>query len=140
MSSHWSLPYIGLAYDIAGDGPDAFNCWSFFRHVERERFGRELPAVPGVDRLPTIVRAFRDRSDSFGWRRLANGEKRDDGDAVLMSHRDRPHHVGVWVDSVPACAVLHCTEGAGSVLHSPFHLDIAGWNIVGTYRPIGEKA
>lgn len=140
MSAHWSLPYLGFAYDAQGEGPYAFNCWSFFRHVERIRFAREVPPLPMPANLMGAVKLFRDRSDSFGWQRIEKPRKPIDGDAVLMSHRDRPHHIGIYVASVPGEAVLHCVESVGSTLPSLFHLEIAAWNITGIYRPIAESS
>ena len=139
-SPHWTQAFLGLAYDPAGEGPQAFNCWSFFRHVQRQRFAREIPPVPLPASLMGALKLFRDRSDSFGWRRIERPEPPHDGDAALMSHRDRPHHIGVYVASVPGGAVLHCHEGPGVVLHSLFHLEIAAWNITGLYRPIEGRA
>lgn len=139
-SSHWTLAYLGFGYAVAGEGPAEFNCWSFFRHVQRERFGREVPAVPLPSNLRGAAKLFRDRSDSFGWRCLGKGEAPIDGDAVLMTHRDRPHHIGIHVASVPGGAVLHCVEGAGSALPSLFHLEIAAWHVTGVYRPIEGDA
>ena len=137
MSYHWTVPYVGRAYDVAGEGPAEFNCWSFFRYVQREHFGRDIPAVPMPADLRGTMKLFRDRSDSFGWRRLEGNEAPIDGDAVLMTHRDRPHHIGIHVASVPGGAVLHCVEGVGTTLPLLFHLEIAAWHITGIYRPIG---
>lgn len=129
-----------MAYAVDGEGPEAFNCWAFFRHVERQRFAREIPAVPRPVGLVGTLKLFRDRPDAFGWHKVEKPMRPMDGDPVLMTHRDRPHHIGVYVASVPGGAVLHCLEGAGSVLHSLFHLEIAAWRITGIYRPIGENA
>ena len=140
MSAHWSLEFVGAAYAADGEGPGAFNCWAHFRHVERRRFNREIPPLPMPADLLGVVKLFRDRSDSFGWVRIEKPRKPMDGDAVLMSHRDRPHHIGIYVASVPGEAVLHCTEGVGSVLSSMFHLEVANWNIIGIYHPIEEAS
>lgn len=138
MTAHWTLPFMGFAYSSVGDGPAAFNCWSFFRHVECARFGREIPELPMPSNLMGTVKMFRDHTDAFGWERIDKPRPPADGDAVLMSHRDRPHHIGVYVASVPGGAVLHCVEGVGSVLPSLFHLEIAAWHITGIYRPVGR--
>lgn len=134
--THWCTQFIGRRYDVAGEGPDAFNCWSFFRHVQRERFGRDLPPLPQVATVTGFMRSFRDRTAGYGWRKLGKGEKRAEGDTVLMGHNTRPHHIGIWVAVAPP-SVLHCVEGMGSVLHTPFDLRIAGWLILDAYRAEG---
>lgn len=138
MSEHWTVPYIGLPYHPAGTGPQAFNCWHFFRHVQRNTFGRELPALPVPDglALTAVMRTFRDRANVVGWDKV--DLPRRSGDAVLMGHRNHPHHIGVYVDDVGEGAVLHCVAGAGVVLPSLLHLELGGWQITGTYRHGGH--
>lgn len=134
-SPHWTRPFIGYGYAADGDGPDDYNCWHFFRLVERVRFGRDIPALLVPQGLVAQLKAFRDRPDAFGWQKIVKPAKPASGDPVLMSHRDRPHHIGVYVDDVQGGAVLHCVEGRGSVLSTLFVLDTFAWNITGIYRP-----
>jgi len=115
------------------------NCWAFFRLVERAEFGRDVPAVPDPTGLFGRMKAFRERPDAFGWRAVPLDRARS-GDPVLLTCRRHPHHIGVFVDDVAGGAVLHCYEGAGSVLHSLFHLEMGEWRITSIYRPIGEAA
>jgi len=134
---HWSTRYIGLGYDPEGEAPPAFNCWHFFRHVQRDHFGRDIPAIVLSVPLLQAMRQFKERPGLLGWRPVVLAEAVD-GDAVMMGHRAHPHHIGVFVDGVPG--VLHCSAGAGSVLNSLFHLEMAAWQITGVYRPIsGEQ-
>lgn len=135
MSEHWTRAYLGRCYDSAGIGPMFFNCWTFFGLVQRQQFGRELPEPPAAEKLAAIVRVFREGPDAFGWRKLEGGETRRDGDGVLLSHRNQPHHIGVYVATWNQGGVLHCLPGPGSVLQSLLHLELGAWNIVGVYRP-----
>lgn len=136
MSDHWTVPFIGFEYSATGEAPSAMNCWAFFRHVQRERFGRTIPAVVLDARLAEAMRLFRDRPATLGWEKVDAPACALSGDAVLMGHRRHPHHIGVWVDDYQGGGVLHCVAGVGSALHSLFHLDLAGWQITGIYRPI----
>lgn len=134
-SPHWTRPFIGFDYAAGADGPQAFDCWSFFRHVERQQFAREMPPMLLPQSLIAQYKAFRTQPDAFGCQRIEKPLKPVSGDAVLMSHRNRPHHIGVYVADLPGGAVLHCLEGRGSVLSTMFHLDAFAWLITGIYRP-----
>jgi hypothetical protein len=133
MRPHWTERFNGLPYSRDGQGPDAFNCWFFFAHVQKERFGRLVPIVPQPESIGAIARAFRDGLGRSGWTKV---DRPQSGDGVLMAHLRHPSHVGVWVDDVAGGAVLHCFEGHGSALHSTFHLQAARWRITGFYRPL----
>lgn len=138
-SPHWTQRFLSFAYDRQGEAPPAMHCWAFFRYVEREQFGREIPAVPRPEGLFATMRDFRERPDTFGWQPVADRRQARSGDPVLLTCRRHPHHIGIFVDDVgPAGSVLHCYEGAGSVLHSLFHLELGEWRITGIYRPNGE--
>lgn len=136
MSDHWTVPFIGFEYADAGDSPPAMNCWAFFRHVQREQFGRHIPAIVLDAPLVEAMRLFRDRPATLGWEKVEEPAPARSGYPVLMGHRRHPHHIGVYVDDYQGGGVLHCAAGVGSALHSLFHLNIAGWQITGIYRPI----
>lgn len=135
QAPHWTEAYLGLPYEKGGMGPDVFNCWSFFRHVQLAEFGRAVPAIEEPDRLMAIARMFRDRRDSLGWVKVAD---RRSGDAVLMAHANHASHVGIWVADIGRGAVLHSVPGAGSVCHPIGHLEIARWRLTDFYRPAVE--
>jgi hypothetical protein len=136
---HWTRAFIGFDYAAGADGPRTFDCWSFFRHVERQQFGREMPPMLLPVGLIAQYKAFRTQPGAFGCQRIEKPRKPVSGDAVLMSHKNRPHHIGVYVADVPGVAVLHCLEGRGSVLSTMFHLETFAWNITGIYRPVNEE-
>lgn len=132
---HWTETYLGLAYRLGAQGPDAFDCWSFFRHVQKQRFGRDVPFLATPEKPTSAARACRDLPAALGWRKVTTPVT---GDAVLMGHLLHPTHVGVFVDDVRGGAVLHCSEGAGTSLPSVFSLKLGRWSISAFYRPIGE--
>jgi cell wall-associated NlpC family hydrolase len=132
MSAHWTELYLGLPYEEGGQGPQAFDCWGFFRHVQRAEFGRDLQPVVSAEGLLRIARTLGEESAArHGW--MPTSAPRS-GDGVWMAHLTHPTHVGIFVDDVAGGAVLHCVSGAGSVLHSRTHLEIARWRIAGFYR------
>lgn len=129
---HWTTAYIGLPYERGAQGPDAWDCWSFFRHVERERFARELPAVPDPNSWRAIAAGLPIWAAQFGWR--MTGTPRD-GDAVFLGRLRDPTHIGIWVDDLNA--TLHCAAG-GSMLHDARHLAAAQWRVRGYFTPEGS--
>jgi cell wall-associated NlpC family hydrolase len=124
---HWTAGYIGWAYQRLGQGPDVWDCWAFFRYVQRERYGRDLPLLPSPPSWGAVARAMPAWAAQFGWREV---EQPRDGDAVFLSRMKDPTHIGVWVADVKA--VLHCHDG-GSVLHDARHLAMAQWRVRGYF-------
>lgn len=131
--SHWAARYIGRPWVPDAEGPAAFNCWSFFRHVQARHYGRDLPAIANPGALLPQARAVRDHPERQRWARV---ETPADGDAVLMAPGRHPIHVGVWVDA-DGGRVVHCFEGSGVVAQSLADLAANRWRVDGFYRFIG---
>lgn len=126
---HWATPYIGVPYQRSAQGPEYFDCWSFFRRIQKERFGRDLPLLPSPPSWGAISRAMPEWAGQFGWRPTAAPL---DGDAVFMARLRDPTHIGVWIADLKA--TLHCAAG-GSVLHDARHLAAAQWRVRGYFTP-----
>ena len=142
MQHHWALAYLGRSYDRAGVGPDSFNCWTFFRTVQRDVFGRATPDIPYSDIL-THIRSFMTHTDLQHWPVVATPV---DGDAVLLSGRHRPTHIGVWAAVAESChssschikgRIIHCDEGTGVVAQAVGDMDRRGWQVT-AYRRYGS--
>ncbi|OHC76316.1 MAG: hypothetical protein A3G18_05375 [Rhodospirillales bacterium RIFCSPLOWO2_12_FULL_58_28] len=133
--SHWAAAYIGLPWATDGEGPDSFHCWALVRHVQRERFGRDLPAVPNPDALLAIARGFRDHQERQRWDLVDHPVE---GDGVLMRQARYPVHAGVWI-AVDGGRVLHVVRDKGVVAQSLSSLAVHGWRIEGFYRFIGDR-
>lgn len=97
---HWANQYIGKKWERGAEGPDAFDCWSFVRHVFKEQYGKNIPTMEIPCKNPEQY--------SYQWKPI---EKPVDGCGVLMRNEKSPH-VGVWLD-VNGGIVLHCTKGRG---------------------------
>lgn len=126
MTAHWAEAYLGEPW-ING----AHDCWGFFRRVQREHFGLELPEID-IDACSRLAcaREFAGHDERDAW---ALVESPAEGDAVLMGKNKRPAHVGIWIDA-DGGAVLHCVEGAGVIIQQRSTLRLAGWNTLGFYR------
>lgn len=132
---HWAAAYIGLPYSRDATGPREFNCWSFFRHVQSERYGRDLPEIPHPHALFPLVRTFETHAERARWFRVAAPQ---DGDAVLMRRGRVPIHVGIWIGDVGAGGILHCAEGSGVVFQRLDALRFNGFEVEGYYRFQGD--
>lgn len=108
---NWVEQYIlaGYTWALGANGPEAYDCWHFVRLVERERFGRELPAV-AVE--AGVARALLTSDAALAWRLRAQGEAARDGD-IVTAHRPDDLHVGVWAQ-IDGGGMLHCNSTAGA--------------------------
>lgn len=126
---HWATPFVGWQYQRGAQGPEYWDCWSFFREVQKRNYDREIPALPTPPSWREIAQAFPEWSARYGWKPVAAPR---DGDAVFMARLRDPTHVGIWIADLKA--TLHCCEG-GSVLHDARHLAAAQWRVRGYYSP-----
>lgn len=128
---HWASALVGIPWQLGAQGPQAYDCWSFFRYVQRERFGVEVPEVIAPVQAPSAyARAFQAHLEWSHWVRV---DRPAEGDAVPMSRNTRIHHIGVWL-AADGGGVLHCVEGGG-VAYSTLQALRAGlWRRIEFYR------
>jgi hypothetical protein len=102
--------YIGIPWQAGAQGPESYDCWAFFRHIQAEHFGIETPVViaPDIDDHRALVDLFARHSERGRWLRTGTTTH---GCAVLIHW---PLHIGVWLN-VDDGGVLHCLRGAGVV-------------------------
>lgn len=124
---HWCERYIGEPW-VAG----RHDCWAFFRRVQREQFGREIPAGGTFDSTSTVscIRALRHDEERGHWLEVMEPTE---GDAALLSRNLIPSHVGVWVNANGG-ALLHCVQGVGVILQNHASLARHGWGSIRFYR------
>ncbi len=127
---HWAAAYIGLPWEATANGPRAYNCWSFVRHVQKAHFGLDLPEIPNPEDLRLLAESFRDHPERARWKNVGLPQE---GDCVLLRMSRVPIHVGVWLCEMGG-GVLHCARGAGVVYQRLDALDLNGWKIAGFYR------
>ena len=123
---HWAVDEIGKPW-IAGEN----DCWAFFRQVQRDGYGIEVPAF-AVDpnSLLACAHALEQNPERMRWLWV---ESPIDGDAVLMGKGRYPTHIGTWIDA-DGCGCLHCVEGSGVVFQTLASLQLTGWNLIRFYR------
>lgn len=104
---HWALMYIGRPWERINH-----DCWGFFRLVQQERFGRDIPAVELSDyRAKTKAALLDSHPHRLAWQEVSRAELQE-GDGVRMASTSNPGHVGLWID-VDGGRVLHCDEPYG---------------------------
>ena len=135
-TEHWAVPYIGRPWRRGAQGPEEFDCWSFVRWVERERFGRDLAEIivpeppPGASRVGAYARAFAAHPEEWAkWRPTSTPAE---GDAVAMSKGREIHHVGLWIDADRG-GILHCLDEIGVILSPVAALRAALWRRIDYY-------
>lgn len=103
--------YIGLPWAAGAQGPAAYDCMAFFRHVQAAHFGVQVPQIiaPDYDDPTQLAAMFGEHEERARWHRIAEPRH---GCAVIVH---RPMHIGTWLD-VDGGGVLHCVRGAGVVL------------------------
>ena len=107
--THWATKYLALPWSTDCD------CWGFFRLVQREQFGRDLPAIPLDDyRLPRKSAVIAGHPERANWLPIAANEAVD-GDGVMMIEGGSDAHVGIWV-AADGGLVLHSDNPGGGQL------------------------
>lgn len=127
---HWATQYVGMPYRKYADGPDTYDCWNFFRMVQRAHFSTEVPQVGDTASLYSVIKAFETDPEREMWRPVV---KPIEGDAVLMGRNSRVAHIGTWIE--PG-AVLHCVEKSGVLVQKIVDLHLCGWGHINYYRRV----
>lgn len=135
MTLHWAAEYTArdtpLTWELGAQGPSAFDCWGFVRHVWREHFGIDVPIIECDKENPrAYAQRFMQHDERTNWIKV---DVPEDGDAVLLSQGVRPTHVGVYAE-VDGGRVLHCLKGMGVVSQGLGSLKMNCWNVLGFYR------
>lgn len=114
--------YIGIPWEAGAQGPDAFDCMAFFKHVQKEHFGVDVPQIiaPDYQDQCAIADLFACHEERQKWPRIARPEH---GCAVIIH---RPLHIGVWLD-IDGGGTLHCVTGAGVIFTSDASWAVSGF-------------
>jgi hypothetical protein len=133
---HWASPYIGKRWESGAMGPDAYDCQTLVIHLQKQRFGRDIPLM-NVDAndILAVGRAFKTNPAHADFVYMGGYEFKTpkEGDIVEMAHARFPSHVGIWIDADRG-GVLHCLHGIGVVFSDRQSLRTAGWGRIEFYR------
>lgn len=133
---HWATRYIGKPWREDADGPHAYDCRGLVAAVQRERFGREVPALTRADRSTAEGRAeFMDAVRRGGWARVDDAAREGD---ILVCQGSSGAHVGVFIRVGRGLDVLHVPslrDAAGRPSGSVVRQPLADMLISGFSRP-----
>lgn len=126
--THWAEKYIGAKWTCEHD------CYWWFREIQKNEFGRDVADVPRWgDRALFAARHLADCAVMrHGWRKI---EAPREGDAVLMSMRNLPTHIGTISIIGGRSHAVHVIEGIGGIVSSLIDLKTRLWNIVSFWTP-----
>lgn len=132
---HWAAKYIlhnpPIKWESGAQGPLAFDCWSFFRMVQKKHFSREVPIVQiDANNHDAVKAAFGIETMYQGWHEV---ESPREGDGVLFYGGLDENHIGVWLDANMG-GVLHCMRKSGVVFTARETVRRMGWGRVMFYR------
>jgi hypothetical protein len=122
---HWAARYINEKWSKDQD------CFYWYRRIKLEQFGREVP-VCDVDHSRLVISAARamnsDIGERFGYHQT---DEPREGDAVFLSQRSQPHHIGMVIFPGGKFHILHVLEGSGVIISDLMDLKVNGWKIRG---------
>lgn len=126
--THWAEKYIGAKWTHEHD------CYWWFREIQKNEFGRDVADVPRWGDLALF--AARHLTDGavkrHGWRKT---ETPREGDAVMMSMRNVPTHIGTITVIARRQHVVHVIEGIGGMVSSLINMKTMLWNIASFWTP-----
>ena len=129
MATHWAEAWLGRPW-VAGE----HDCADFVVEVLREQFGRALDMPVHAESARGWDRQIAALREVYALPTIAP----QDGDGVLMhargARRLRRYHLGLWAEVGGVAHVLHCQDGAGSILHPIRDPGLRALALEGIYR------
>lgn len=125
---------MGKPYQLGAQGPAAFDCYALARHLERELFGRAMPAfeIPGQAGRVAIAAAIAIHPERSRWLELAAPV---DGALVTMARNSCGYHLGVWIEE-DGGIIVHAFDGIGVVADTIASLMAVGWRRLRFHAPV----
>lgn len=113
VNNHWAFDYLGKRWESGKQGPDAYDCWSLVRAINKSRYNRDLPEIIiNANDTSEIIKTFSGHEEFNRWQLV---DVPTEGDCVITkSSPENPEHIGIWID-VGAGRVLQCVYGAGVI-------------------------
>jgi 6-phosphofructokinase len=87
---------LGKPYRLGAQGPQEFDCYSATRFVQRELFGRAMPAftMPETAGRWAIASVIAVHPERMQWREIA---RPCEGALVTMARNTQGYHIGTWL-------------------------------------------
>src|SRR3989304_5127951 len=93
---HWAAGLVGKPYRSGARGPDAFDCWGIVQFGWQQRLGFDVPDVRSrtAAMFRSVMRGGHVAVDDV---EAVEVDAPAELDAVYMTSRQHPHHVGLWI-------------------------------------------
>lgn len=121
--THWVERYLGQPFS-----PDR-DCFFYFRLIQKEVFQRDCLSLP-INHDNLTLSAAKAMSKGQYDRYIETNSPRE-GDAVFLSQRTRPHHIGTMAVVGGISYVVHALDHVGVVLSDLTSLHLNGWKVAG---------
>ena len=122
--THWASKYTGQKWTEDHD------CYYWFCRILAEQFGTVI-SHRDIDHHHLVACATRiltgDIEENFGYRKTDTPKE---GDAVFLTQRKHPHHIGVVIKS-GGLQIIHALQGSGVIVSDLMDLRVNGWRIAG---------
>lgn len=128
MAAYWWEKYLGKPWVGNPSPPESFNCGELIRHVYLEELGIEsLPILIDAADLRKRLKALQETMFRYDLLPLKVEQPPQEYDIIFMSKSKYKDHCGLGVETNEGVMVLHCQEGRGTVISSPFELISMGF-------------
>lgn len=108
--------------------PESFNCGELIRYVYHEDLGIEsLPILIDAADLRKRLKALQETMFRYDLLPLKVDQTPQEYDIIFMSKGKYKDHCGLGVETNEGVMVLHCQEGRGAIINSPFELISMGF-------------
>lgn len=129
---------IGKPWQANAKGPDAYDCYHLAAKVQKDMWGRSLPAVevPEEPSWAWIIKTLEEHPDRVNWALQEDvlGKVHADGAMVLMAASRLPAHIGVWFRNERS--ILHVDNPDGVVFQDVPTIKAIGWQRLRFYEPV----
>ena len=125
MKEHWAMKYTTEKWS------DKQDCFYWFRLWTKELTGRNIldPHVQHNELVRNSIKVMTSNiHDIFNYKQT---DSPVEGDAVFLSQRTLPHHIGMVITPHGQFRVLHALENCGILISSITELSLNGWKIKG---------
>jgi hypothetical protein len=121
--THWAEKYLGVKWT-----PDQ-DCFYWFQRIQAMEFGRDIENIQrSANKILSASHLMSNDNiaGGYGWIKT---DTPIEGDAVFLSKRVRPHHIGTVAMIDKKIKVVHVPEFRGGMISGLLDLRINGWTI-----------
>jgi len=125
---------VGTPYRLGAQGPEAVDCYSTARILQKRLFDRDMPEfqMPGEAGRTAIAAAIAVHSERSRWHEI---ETPVDGCLITMARHLQGYHLGTWL-AEDGGIIVHALETVGVVVDTISTLQAVGWRRFRYHVPV----